>query len=362
MIEGLERLLESKEQSGLTELCALLQELLGGPEASGRLIERQKLLRSRVYRLRFEVDGGIRSLVVKRFSPDRSQREQLAVRRWLPAVGLSQNGPPLLATAAERSGQVIWHVYEDVGDWTLDQSISDEMRVHAAVELIATIHTRFAGHALLGECRAAGGDLGIYFFTTSVRDAIRSLESLRSAEVSLTLEQRGLRDRLLQRLHKLLDEQALRAQIMEDYGGPETLLHGDLWTTNILVLSTEDGPRVRLIDWDHAGVGPISYDLSTFLLRFPVHDRQWILECYQDAVRHLDWPMPPAARLNQLFETAESARLANSVIWPAIALLETQAAWAFDELAQIDQWFEMLEPVLPIVNPIGTSPRSEAQL
>ena len=101
MIEGLDDLLESKGQPGLQELRALVLELLGGPEASGRLIDEQKLLRSRVYRLRFEVDGDVRSVVAKRFSPDRARREQLVVRRWLPAVGMSQNGPPLLGTAAD---------------------------------------------------------------------------------------------------------------------------------------------------------------------------------------------------------------------------------------------------------------------
>jgi thiamine kinase-like enzyme len=36
----------------------------------------------------------------------------------------------------------------------------------------------------------------------------------------------------------------------------------------------------RLIDWDHAGVGPASYDLSTFLLRFPPGRRKAILDLY----------------------------------------------------------------------------------
>jgi hypothetical protein len=357
MIDGLDDLLESKGQPGLQELRALVLELLGGPEADGRLIDEQKLLRSRVYRLRFEIDGNVRSLVAKRFSPDRARREQLVVRRWLPVVGMSQNGPPLLGTAAERTGQYIWHVYEDLGDWTLDKGDPDDRRVRAAVELIAQIHTRFARHALLGECRASGGDLGIYFYTSCVRDAIRSLEALCSPSVDLSANQQALRDRLIDRMHKLLDEQPHRAQAMAEYGGPETLLHGDLWTTNILVLSTANGLKVRLIDWDHAGVGPISYDLSTFLLRFPVHDRRWILICYQEAVRHLDWCWPALSDLNLLFDTAECARLANSIIWPAIAASEGQAEWAFDDLASIDQWFNVLEPVIPMSETSEMSPK-----
>jgi len=152
---------------------------------------------------------------------------------------------------------------------------------------------------------------------------------------------------------------------MSESGGPETLVHGDLWPKNILVLQTEHGLQARLIDWDRAGVGPVSYDLSTFLLRFPRHDRQWILALYRQSAERLGWRLPPAPVLNFLFETAECSRLVNRLIWPAIAVLEGEfsavpwqagisrpaaetAAWAFDELAAFDQWFQMLEPVLPL--------------
>lgn len=368
MIEGLNGLLESKRQPGLPELRAFLKELLGEPKVSGRFIDEQRL-RSRVYRLRFEVDGDVRSLVAKRFSLDRSQREQLVIRRWLPAVSLSQNGPPLLGVAAERRGQYVWHVYEDLGTWTLDECdldlgrldavrdrgflsslvISpDPERIEAAVKLIAEIHTRFAGHALLGECRLYGGDLGIYFYTSSVTDAIRSLESLRPLAVDLSSERLALRDRLLQRMYKLLDEQSYRAQVIQEYGGPDTLLHGDLSIKNILVFPTETGLQARLIDWDHTGVGPVSYDLSNFLVQFPIRDRDEILDLYQEAMGQTGRCWPSVLDWNQLFDTAEFARLANSVIWPAIAVLETQAEWAFDELALVEEWFEMLEPVLPL--------------
>ena len=158
LIEGLNDLLESSGQVGLTELRNLLHELLGGSEATGRLIAQQSLAPC-VYRLRFEVNGQVLSLVVKRLYPDIAQRNQLVTKRWLPAIGLSQTGPPLLGVAAERSGQRIWHVYEDLGDWILDECAPDPARVGAAVELIAQIHTRFAGHALLAECRLWGGDL-----------------------------------------------------------------------------------------------------------------------------------------------------------------------------------------------------------
>ena len=109
MVEGLDGLLEGNGQPGLTELRNLLQELLGAREAVGRLIDQHGLQSRvpRVYRLRFEINGRVRSLVVKRLDPGIARRNQLVTERWLPAVGLSQGGPPLLGSAAERSGQCV---------------------------------------------------------------------------------------------------------------------------------------------------------------------------------------------------------------------------------------------------------------
>ena len=347
MIVGLDDLLEGSGQPGLSELRTSLHELLGGRDVTGRVIDQQRL-KPRVYRLRFDAGGRVCSLVVKRLDPEVAQRNQLVTKRWLPAVGLNDSSPALLGVAADRSGLCVWHLYEDLGDETLGAGSPDPNHVQAAVELIARLHTRFARHPLLPECRRYGGDLGIYYFASNVHDAIHALESLQPPDMELSPEHLAVRNHLLERMYKLLGEQPYRAQVMAELGGPETLLHGDLWTTNAFVCPAASGRRVLLIDWDHTGVGPISYDLSTFLYRFPAHDRQWILDCYQEAVGHMRWRLPPARDLNLLFDTAECARFANRAIWPAIALLHDRAEWGFDELAAVEQWFEMLEPALPL--------------
>lgn len=347
MIEGFDCLLEDSGQPGLTELRASLHDLFAGPEVTGRVIGQQRL-KSRVYRLQIEADIWVGSLVVKRLKPKSAQRNQLITKSWLPAIGLSEYSPHLLGVAADRSGQSVWHIYEDLGGRTLATSDLVPKEVEVAIDLIAQLHIRFAGHPLLLECRRHGGDLGIHYFTSNVRDAICGLESLRPPTITLTSERLALRDRLLERMYQLLDEQPFRAQALSELGGPETLLHGDLWTTNILVLDTPNEPEARLIDWDHVGVGPVSYDLSTFLLRFPTHQRLWLLDMYRDASDFIGQGLPAAPDLNLLFETAECARFANRVIWPAIALLQDRAEWGFDELAAIEQWFELLEPVLPL--------------
>ena len=342
MIDGLEKILEGGGQPGLAELRELLQELLGGRDVAGCFIGQDTLpsRAQRVFRLRFGINGQTRSVVIKRLKPAIARRNELVAQRWLPVIGLSETGPPLLGSVAARSGGRVWHVYEDLGPWELDPRQADYERVRAAIELIARMHTRFARHALLGDVRLHGGGLGIHFYEANVRDAIYGLEGWQPPAT-----QRALRDRLLGRLYKLREEGPRRAQAEAD---PETLLHGDLWAINVFVIPTVDGLHARLIDWDHAAVGPASYDLSTFLLCFPALHRTWVYDLYRRAVAGDGWRMPAERDLNLLFETHEYARFANRIIWPAIALVMDRAAWGVEELAMIDGWFEQFEPVLPV--------------
>jgi hypothetical protein len=320
--------------------------LFDKPGAEFRWDSRQAL-KPDVYRLPAEPGAGKYSVIVKRLEPGRGRRNQLVVERWLPAVGLGDRVPSLLGVAAERGGAWVWHVCEDVGDGILDTKDPQSAQLEAAVELIAQIHTRFVGHRLLAECRLYGDNFGAGFFGANMRDAIRSLAALQPPTFEIAAEQAALRERLLERLHKLQDQEGWRAQLLTEFGGPETLLHGDLWTTNVLIVLGRNGPLARLIDWDHVGIGPISYDLSTLLARFPIADRPRILDLYRRSVGRCGWRLPDGGVLNALFDTAEYARLANRVIWPALAVLDGQAEWGFEELATVGQWLEELRPVLP---------------
>jgi len=290
-------------------------------------------------------------LIVKRLGPERALRNRLVLERWLPAVGLGAVGPRLLGAAAEPDGRRVWHVYEDLGRDSLAAEDPGPARVAAAVEAVAGLHLRFAGHALLGECRLWGGDLGAHFFTSSVRDAVYALDSLRHPGVALGREHRALRDRLLDQLHGLLAEAAERGGELREWGGAETLLHGDLWRDNVLLVPTPAGPQARLIDWDHAAVGPVAYDISTLLARFPAGERPGILGRYQRCVAAAGWRLPPPGQLNRLFDTAERARVANRLIWPAIAVRQGDPDWGLEELAEVAGWLDRVEPVLPLPAP-----------
>jgi Phosphotransferase enzyme family len=346
LIEGVNELLSSSEEPGSVELCDSLHALLSDNGSIARFEFGQRLTVG-VYRLCFKGNGTGRSLIVKRLDPEIAKRNCLVVNRWLPGIGLGENGPSLLGSAAERNGNCVWHIYEDLGDWGLKESSAEPERIKAVVKLVAKMHARFVGHPWLSECRLWGGELGTHFYSTSVRDAIISLERLKPPHVDLSPQRIALRDRLLRRLHKLLDELPSRLQMVQEFGGPVTMLHGDLWPQNAFAIPSPEGLRVRMIDWDHAGAGPLIYDLSTFLSRFPAQDRQWILDAYLRAPERPPWKVPSNRDLNLLFETAEYARLAYCVIWPAIEAGDSQVAWAFDKLAETDEWFEYVEPLLP---------------
>jgi hypothetical protein len=339
MIEGLATALEECPHDGVTELRAVLQDVLSG---SGRLLDEQPLKKTcNVYRLTF--DGPPRTVVVKCLTLPRAVRNEMVASRWLPAADLAHRGPVLLGVAAQRSAKAVWHVYEDFGDEVLSTGEPASTQVGAAIDLIAELHLRFAEHPLLPEARMYGKDMGMGYFLTNVRDAIRGLESL-AADADPGRE--ALRDRLLRRLIKLYDEGPERMRVMAEAGGPETLLHGDLWPKNILTAPTPKGPQSRLIDWDATGVGPVTYDLSTFLYRFPVDQRPSLLARYRAAAEPLGWETPATRDLSLLLETAEISRIANCLVWPCIAAVQDQADWTWDSLAEMETWFDAVEPAL----------------
>ena len=343
---AIRRPLESRSEPGWAELCDTLRDLLDGADPVQR-VTALRPLKKRVYRLVLEPGAPWRSVVIKRLEPAVAQRNQLIAERWLPALGLDDRCARLLGVAAERNGTSVWHIYEDLGDGTLAACL-DRDRVQATVDLIAGLHSSAAQHPILPDVRRYGADLGMPYYTSNVGDAVAALEALRCRGVKTPPQHAGLPERLLERLHALLADAPRRAQVFDEEAGPATLLHGDLWTINAFVVATVGGPRARLVDWDRAGVGPFSYDLSTFLFRFPPPERPGIIELYRGAVARAGRRLPPLSALKVLCDTAERARYANCVIWPALALLGDGAAWGFPGLAEVERWFLALDSERPL--------------
>ncbi|HEX6910831.1 MAG TPA: aminoglycoside phosphotransferase family protein [Longimicrobium sp.] len=329
------------------EVIHALSELAGRDVTGWRIDVRELRRAARVCRVQAVAGAAAHSVIVKRLSPPRAHRSRLAAERWLPAVGLRDAAPALLGAIAPPGVAWVWHIYEDAGIATLHDRPADHSRADAAVALMAALHAGGAGHPLLPECRAEGQDFGTHHFLTRVGDARRLLEVLRTAEASLPGERSHVLDGLRAHLDALAADAPRRIRAFEQSGVPETMLHGDLWTTNVVVSGDGQRRAVRIIDWDRAGAGPATYDLSTFLLRFPPAERARLLAGYRASVGRFGWRVPQVGELNLLCDTAECGRYADRVVECAIALLQDDAEWAHDVLAEVLRWFEALAPVIP---------------
>src|SRR5205814_9827727 len=173
------------------ELCDAPEPLLHGAAAAEATIGLERL-RKGVSSLRRRGGSG-RTRVLKRHTPAIAHTDRLVVERWLPALELGDCCPRLLAAAAQHEGRWVWHVYEDLSGETL-AARREGPRLEAAVDLMARLHTRGVGHALLPEVRWHGRDHGSRWLITNLRDGIAALEALATHR------------RLLERLHRLLEE------------------------------------------------------------------------------------------------------------------------------------------------------------
>jgi aminoglycoside/choline kinase family phosphotransferase len=334
--------LEAHGEPQSPELWVTLAEVLGNGAASGRPMSLERIKR-KVYRIRDGTDSA-RSLVLKRHKDaGDARRARLVCERWLPALGFEACCPRVLGTAADRHGRWVWQLYEDFGIDTL-LTRPDRARLGAAVDLIAELHRRGADHPVLCQVRADGADYGVHHFSAAMRDADRALEALPASRLSG--ETGRARDRLRRHLDHLRHD-TRRARVLAEAGEPETMLHGDLLAKNVIVAERPAGWSVTLLDWDHVGVGPVSYDLSTFLTRYPASEREWIVSRYRDAVRRLGGDLPGVAELNLLLDTAEQARCAEYVAAFAAKLLLDGERVAPTGLLEIEGWVEALQPLLP---------------
>jgi thiamine kinase-like enzyme len=327
-------------EPALDELGMTLRDVAG---RGGRLMSAQKL-REDVYRIALRSAHGRRlSVVAKCMSPPVAHRNQLALESWLPAAGLDAAAPRLAGVAAARGGRAVWHLYEDVGSVSLEGCAPTGPEVDAAIRLIATLHARLADHPILAECRLWGEDHSITYYENSVREAVTAVGAAVAAAGSG--RDRDATRALLDRLERLAGEREQRARALAQIGGPETLLHGDLWLTNIAVVSQygPGAPALALIDWDHVGPGPVSYDISRLVLRFPQAQRRRIVARYRAAAANLGIDLPADEDLHGLFVTAECARLASDAVITARVAAHDGSRWAFERLADIDVWYEHLQ-------------------
>jgi thiamine kinase-like enzyme len=247
----------------------------------------------------------------------------------------------------EPGGSAIWHVYEDLGTSLLDAHRESEAHLKQAAEALADVHARGLGHWLLGEIRHFGRDLGTHFLRGSILDAARSLERVSQDRVPSSDLETGVLSKVSDAVEAARETLAVHVAILQANGGPETILHGDVNLDNIAYPDGSGDHGVRFMDWDHAGVGPPTYDLSCFLSGVPPHLHTPVLAAYRNAFRPLEEMVPSDPEiLREVFHALELGRLCNRVVWATSGILDGDADWGWEELALIGDWFAK-QPVVP---------------
>lgn len=206
-------------------------------------------------RLRVTLDSGERlALVWKRLQPDSERksgdlladgnpREVLIYRRLLARSRFG--AADLYASHYDAAEDRGWLLLEDVGDWSLDDAGTAEWR--AAVRQLAQLHAAY--HRREAELRALGclGEHDSDYYLRIARTARRNLEIA------------GALNALAR-----FDDLVTAFGAVAEYVGrqPRTLVHGDLFPSNVIV---QPGPMIRLIDWEWAAIGVGAWDLARLL-------------------------------------------------------------------------------------------------
>lgn len=92
---------------------------------------------------------------------------------------------------------------------------------------------------------------------------------------------------------------------------PTTFLHGEFYPSNIVIESTDDGVRVRPVDWEMAAVGPGLLDLAALASgAWGEREREALATAYREAL-----PSELRPPLEMLREGLDRCRLLLAVQW-----------------------------------------------
>lgn len=109
-------------------------------------------------------------------------------------------------------------------------------------------------------------------------------------------------DRLAERCRQVVD------WLIEQ---PTTFLHGEFYPSNVVIESTDDGIRVRPVDWEMAAVGPGLLDLAALASgAWGEREREALATSYREA-----WPSDLRPALDTLPEGLDRCRLLLAVQW-----------------------------------------------
>jgi thiamine kinase-like enzyme len=157
--------------------------------------------------------------------------------------------------------------------------------------VIGAVHATFVDSPILDEIATHGKRRGNYFF-----DDLESQETVIAALEGYARTERGMTRRTLLELTRELKLLVPEFATPGPIPGPQSLLHGDLYPSNIILMDSphqgENTTVVKLIDWDRAGVGPICFDLAFIMEKRTSQERDVAWSAYRDRMEcHFEtWP------------------------------------------------------------------------
>ena len=170
-----------------------------------------------------------------------------------------------------------------------------------AARFLAAIHSYFAGAAELPR-QAQAAQLLTYDGAYFQQWATRAQEFVRASRSSVSKTVMNRFDLLTKRYSKVVEHlEAL----------PRTLVHGELYASNIIV--TEPGSSLCVIDWDMAGMGPGLIDLAALTAGDWTQDEKLALAlAYHGALTpDQGYPMTP----DSLLAALDFCRLHLAIQW-----------------------------------------------
>ena len=198
-------------------------------------------------------------------------REIEVYRRLLGPAGV---GPKLVASMASRETGTYWLLTEKVSGREMYQ-VGDVPVWCAVAEWLARMHDCFARVDVEAVTReAALIEYDRRWYSTWMERALdffadRNPRESRRDRSAL----RWLADRYPQVIDRLMTL-------------PATIIHGEFYSSNVLVLDGDDERRVCPVDWEMAAAGPGVIDLAALTLgRWSDGDRRAVISAYASTVR-----------------------------------------------------------------------------
>lgn len=215
------------------------------------------------------------------------RREMSVYRTVLP---LAPSGPPRCYGIVDRPRAGLrWLFLERLTGVELFQ-VGDLTQWEAAARWAGRFHVRFAGRA--EELHAAGVPLLVHDWPWLQRWADRAVAGAGRDN------HRALR-------HLRMQLRALWVRLADQ---PTTVVHGELYASNVVVTANGREPRVSPVDWEMAAVAPALVDLAALTAgNWSASDRRTLEAAYASAVRR---PLD-----DQFAAELDACRLAMCIQW-----------------------------------------------